>query len=339
MEGEKDNAVVMGAKNADNPNAVNDSVDNYRNRKKSDLSTDEYLDGIISGNRMVLGRAITMVESSLPAHAGIAWEIINQCTRYAGKSLRVGITGVPGVGKSSFIEALGTSLVRNGHKLAVLAVDPSSKISGGSILGDKTRMDRLSAEDNVFIRPSPSAGTPGGVARKTREAIILCEAAGYDIIFVETVGVGQGETAVHSMVDFFLLLMLAGAGDELQGIKRGIMEMADAVVINKCDGDNVANAERAKYDYENALHMFPARDSGWAPRVLTCSAKEHTGLSEVWNTISEYRQVTTANGYFSLRRSGQARFWMYETINQSLENSFYSDKRILKLLANLKRRL
>jgi len=319
--------------------AGQESIEKYRKKKKYMPSAEEYLEGILSGNRTILGKAITLVESSLPSHSEIALEIISQCVKYAGNSLRVGITGVPGVGKSTFIEALGMDLVMKQHKLAVLAVDPSSVITGGSILGDKTRMEKLSAEEKTFIRPSPSAGSPGGVARKTRETIILCEAAGYDTIFVETVGVGQSETAVHSMVDFFLLLMLAGAGDELQGIKRGIMEMADAVAITKCDGVNINNAERAKKDYENALHMFPAKESGWFPKVLTCSSRDNNGIVDVWETICEYRDMALLNGYFLQKRKEQARFWMYETINQSLESSFYNDRRIQKLLGNYEKKV
>jgi LAO/AO transport system kinase len=330
-DGENKNTHINAAAGPDS-DAGKESIEKYRKKKKYNLTAEEYVEGILSGNRTILGKAITIIESSLPAHSEIAFDIISRCVKYAGNSIRIGITGVPGVGKSSFIEALGTDLVSKDHKLAVLAVDPSSEITGGSILGDKTRMEQLSAMDNVFIRPSPSAGSPGGVARKTREAIILCEAAGYDTIFVETVGVGQSETAVHSMVDFFLLLMLAGAGDELQGIKRGIMEIADAVAITKCDGSNLKNAERARKEYENALHMFPPKESGWSPRVLTCSARTNHGIGEVWDTISEYRVMSSGNGWFVKKRSEQARFWMYETINMSLENSFYKDRRIQKLL-------
>jgi LAO/AO transport system kinase len=246
--------------------------------------------------------------------------------------LRIGITGVPGVGKSTFIESLGMLLIHNQRKLAVLAIDPSSERSKGSIMGDKTRMEQLSAEPGAFIRPSPSAGSLGGVARKTRENIILCEAAGYDTIFIETVGVGQSETAVHSMVDFFLLLMLAGAGDELQGIKRGIMEMADAIAITKDDGENVARAQRAWAEYSNALHLFPPTESGWIPRVMTCSSKTNTGIENVWDTVLEYIALTKHNGYFEKRRQEQSRYWMYESINQTLKDSFYHDRRIQKLL-------
>jgi len=223
-------------------------------------------------------------------------------------------------------------MIQNERKLAVLAIDPSSERSKGSILGDKTRMEELSAEEDAFIRPSPSAGSLGGVARKTRETIVLCEAAGYDTIFIETVGVGQSETAVHSMVDFFLLLMLAGAGDELQGIKRGIMEMADAIAITKADGENISKADRARNEYTNAIHLFPPTESGWTPRVMTCSARTSTGIHEIWDTILEYKTLTQQNGYFEKKRLEQSRYWMYETINQNLKDSFYHDRRIQKML-------
>jgi len=270
------------------------SLERFRNKQRLMLSVDEYFEGITSGNRTILSKAITLIESSLPSHAEIAQEIIERCLPQSGKSMRIGITGVPGVGKSSFIEALGLMLTERGHKLAVLAIDPSSENSKGSILGDKTRMEGLSVHPAAFIRPSPSAGTLGGVARKTRETIILCEAAGYDTIIVETVGVGQSETAVHSMVDFFLLLMLAGAGDELQGIKRGIMEIADALVITKADAGNITKALQAKSEYENALHLFPPSESGRTPRVRTCSAHKNEGMEEIWNIISEYKTFTYA---------------------------------------------
>ncbi|HRU63642.1 MAG TPA: methylmalonyl Co-A mutase-associated GTPase MeaB, partial [Paludibacteraceae bacterium] len=266
-------------------------------------------------------------------------EIIEKCLPYAGKSIRVGITGVPGAGKSTFIETLGMYLVRSGHKLAVLAIDPSSERSKGSILGDKTRMEELSASKNAFIRPSPSAGTLGGVARKTRESIILCEAAGFDTIFVETVGVGQSETAVHSMVDFFLLIQIAGAGDELQGIKRGIMEMADGIVINKCDGNNIDKAQIAKIQHQNALRLFPPTESGWSPEVLTCSALERKGIDEVWNMIERYVQFTKANGYFEYKRNNQSKYWMYETIDEQLKVNFYQNEEIQKKLIEVEKKV
>ncbi len=302
-------------------------------KKKRQYSADEYLEGILKSNRVMLSQAITLIESSLPEHQNLAQEIIEKCLPYSGKSIRTGITGVPGAGKSSFIEALGTTLTSDGRKLAVLAIDPTSEKSKGSILGDKTRMENLAKNQHAFIRPSPSAGTLGGVAKKTRETIILCEAAGFDTIFVETVGVGQSETAVRSMVDFFLLLMLAGAGDELQGMKRGIIEMADVVAITKADGTNIRKAEQAKTAYNNALHLFPPAESGWLPKVVTCSALRNTGIEEIWNLISEYRTLTVHNGFFSKKRKEQSLFWMYETINQNLKENFYNNREIKKLLA------
>lgn len=314
-----------------------ESVRRYKEKRKQLPTIEEFADGILKGNRTILSQAITLIESSLPSHTALAQQILERCIPYSGNSVRIGITGVPGVGKSSFIETLGLKLVRDFHKLAVLAIDPSSERSRGSIMGDKTRMEELSAHPNAFIRPSPSAGSLGGVARKTRETIILCEAAGYDTIFVETVGVGQSETAVHSMVDFFLLLMLAGAGDELQGIKRGIMEMADAIAITKADGENVSRAERARAEFSNALHLFPPSESGWIPRVITCSSKTGNGISEVWDNMLEYIGQTKSNGFFERNRKDQACYWMYETINQSLRDSFYHDKRIQKLLRNFEK--
>ncbi|MDA3910222.1 MAG: methylmalonyl Co-A mutase-associated GTPase MeaB [Bacteroidales bacterium] len=308
----------------DKPPQVNPNLKFKRERKL--LTAKQYADGILEGNRTLLSQSITLIESSLPERKQLAQDIINLCVPHAGNSVRIGITGVPGVGKSSFIESLGHSLVQSGRKLAVLAIDPSSERSKGSILGDKTRMNLLSSDENAFIRPSPSAGSLGGVARKTRESIILCEAAGFDTIFVETVGVGQSEIAVHSMVDFFLLLMLAGAGDELQGIKRGIMEMADAIAINKADGDNLQRAELAKAEYKSALHLFPPTESGWVPKVLTCSALTKTGIQEIWDTVQEYVGKTRGNGFFEARRKEQARYWMYETINESLKADFYSSE-------------
>jgi LAO/AO transport system kinase len=314
------------------PEVNEEAIRLHKQKRKSPHTVDEYIDGILSGNRTLLSQAITLTESSLPSHAALAQEIIERCLPKAGQSIRIGITGVPGVGKSTFIESLGMQLILKNHRLAVLAIDPSSERSKGSILGDKTRMENLSMQAAAFIRPSPSAGSLGGVARKTRETIILCEAAGFDTIFIETVGVGQSEVAVHSMVDFFLLLMLAGAGDELQGIKRGIMEMADAIAITKADGENTDKAERARNEYTNALHLFPPTESGWIPKVLTCSSKTNTGIGKVWDTVLEYMALTRHNGFFERNRLEQSRYWMYETINQNLKDSFYNDKRIQKLL-------
>lgn len=294
----------------------------YGNRKK-ELSTEDYVNGIREGNRTLLSKAITLVESSRPEHYRQAQQIIEQCIPHAIPSLRIGITGVPGVGKSTFIEAFGMHMIGQGHKIAVLAVDPSSEISKGSILGDKTRMETLSMHSNAFIRPSPSAGSLGGVARKTREIIFLCETAGFDRILVETVGVGQSETTVHSMVDFFLLLMLAGAGDELQGIKRGIMEMCDAIVINKADTDNITHAQKAKVQYQNALHLFPPAPSGWTPRVETCSSIYKTNMDTIGSMIDEYISLVKKNGFFDQKRKNQHVNHMYDNIRQSLTDRFY----------------
>lgn len=301
-------------------------------RKRQLLSTSEYFEGIRSGNIAILSQALTLTESSLPEHYEKAQEVIEKCLPFTGKSIRLGITGVPGAGKSTFIESLGMSLVRQGHKLAVLAIDPSSERTKGSILGDKTRMEELSVAPNAFIRPSPSAGSLGGVARKTRESIVLCEAAGFNTIFVETVGVGQSETAVQSMVDFFLLIQLSGTGDELQGIKRGIMEMADGIAINKCDGNNVDKANVAKSVFQNALHLFPAHEGGWPQEVICCSSIEHIGISDVWDMVERYAQHVKQNGFFDKKRNEQSKYWMYESINEHLKSDFYSNPAIQKLL-------
>lgn len=298
---------------------------NFRRVRRRQFTVEEFVDGILAGNITILSQAVTLVESNLLEHQEIAQQIIERCLPYSGKSIRIGITGVPGAGKSTSIDTFGMHLCKQGRKLAVLAIDPSSERSGGSILGDKTRMEQLSHEPNAFIRPSPSAGSLGGVARKTRETIILCEAAGFDTVFVETVGVGQSETAVHSMVDFFLLIQLSGTGDELQGIKRGIMEMADAIVINKADGDNVPKANLAASHFRNALQLFPPTDSGWKPPVLTYSGFYGLGIKEIWDMIDEYRHFAQDSGYFYEKRQKQAKWWMYESINEALKNSFYNN--------------
>ena len=316
-------------KGVEQPSSINEqAVNKFRRRKRPRFTVDQYVEGIINGDRTMLGQAITLIESSLTEHSMLAQSIVEKCLPYAGNSTRIGITGVPGVGKSTFIESLGTQITNSGKKLAVLAVDPTSERTGGSILGDKTRMEKLSADKNAFIRPSPSGDTLGGVARKTRETIVLCEAAGFDTIFIETVGVGQSGISVHSMVDFFLLLMLAGAGDELQGIKRGIMEMADAIAITKADGENVNAAEMAQQEYQNALHLFPAPESGWTPKVVTCSALFGTGIDKVWQTIYEYLNFTKNNGFFTKQRREQAKYWMYETIDQILKDNFYQKQAV-----------
>ncbi|KGO81928.1 protein kinase [Flavobacterium beibuense F44-8] len=313
------------------------SIEHITNLRRKQPSAKELSDGILNGDKIALSRAITLIESTNPSHLEKANEVIATCLPHANKSVRIGITGVPGVGKSTFIEAFGKHLTSQGRKVAVLAVDPSSSLSHGSILGDKTRMEELVKDENAYIRPSASGDTLGGVARKTREAIILCEACGFDTIIIETVGVGQSETAVHSMVDFFLLLKIAGAGDELQGIKRGIMEMADLIVINKADGDNIKKAKLAKTEFNRALHLFPAKTSGWQPKVSTCSAVTHDGIDDVWQIMNEYFSLTKENKYFESRRSEQNSHWLTETINEQLKNRFYNRPDIAELLSQNKK--
>ncbi len=310
-------------KGIEKPASVNPYLKSHRPVMKKKLSVSEYVEGIVKGDITILSRAVTLVESVLPEHQVIAQEVIEKCLPYSGHSIRVGISGVPGAGKSTSIDVFGLHVLQKGGKLAVLAIDPSSERSKGSILGDKTRMEQLAVHPASFIRPSPAAGSLGGVARKTRETIILCEAAGFDKIFVETVGVGQSETAVHSMVDFFLLIQLAGTGDELQGIKRGIMEMADGIVINKADGTNIEKAKLAQTQFRSALHFFPASDSGWIPPVLTYSGFYNIGIKEIWDMIDKYFVFVKENGYFDHRRNEQSKYWMYETINEHLRDSFY----------------
>lgn len=319
------------------PSQVNKNTLQNVKRRRKNVSPDTYVKGIKSGDRTMLSRAITLIESTLPAHNEIAQEVIDKCLPYAGNSYRIGISGVPGVGKSTFIETLGMHITKNNRTLAVLAIDPSSERSHGSILGDKTRMEQLSTNKNAFIRPSPTGGSLGGVARKTRETIILCEAAGFDTIFIETVGVGQSEITVRSMVDFFVLLMLAGAGDELQGIKRGIMEIADMIAITKADGENKRKALSAKKEYQNALHLFPPTESGWKPEVITCSSLEKHGIDDLWQFVEKY--FSTKNDFIEVQRQGQAKHWMYETINHNLKSAFYSDKTIKQLLNILEKKV
>ncbi len=317
------------------------SVSPYLRQKRSrrrELSVSDYVEGILKGDITILSRAVTLVESLHPEHHALAQKVIERCLPHSGNSVRIGISGVPGAGKSTSIDVFGLHLLQEkGGKLAVLAIDPSSERTKGSILGDKTRMEQLSIHPNSFIRPSPSAGSLGGVARKTRETIILCEAAGFDKIFVETVGVGQSETAVHSMVDFFLLLQLAGTGDELQGIKRGIMEMADGIVINKADGSNVEKADLAAAQFRNALHLFPMPDSGWQPRVLTYSGFYSLRIKEIWDMVYEYITFVKTNGYFNHRRNDQSKYWMYESINEQLRYSFYENPVILSQVSQLEK--
>ena len=324
-------------KGVEQPPSINPYLKKRKQQKRKEYSVEEFTKGILEGNITMLSQAVTLVESSRADHQEMAQAIIEKCLPHAGNSIRVGITGVPGAGKSTSIDSFGMHLLHKGHKLAVLAIDPSSERTKGSILGDKTRMEKLSVQENAFIRPSPSAGSLGGVARKTRETIILCEAAGFDYIFVETVGVGQSETAVHSMVDFFLLIQLTGTGDELQGIKRGIMEMADGIVINKADGDNIERAKIARRQLRNALHMFPLPESGWTPEVLTYSGFYALGITEVWDMIHRYIDFVKENNYFEIRRNRQAKYWMYETINERLRNDFYQNEDVEKLLLLLEK--
>ena len=334
------NHALSVQKGIEQPSSFNPDAMNRLKQARADLlPVKTYVEGIRSGNRSLLSQAITLVESSLTKHQTIAQEIIEQCLPFTGKSIRIGITGVPGVGKSTFIEALGVLVTGKGHQLAVLAIDPSSERTRGSILGDKTRMEQLANDRNAFIRPSPSAGSLGGVARKTKEIIVLCEAAGFDVVFVETVGVGQSETAVHSMVDFFLLLMLAGAGDELQGIKRGIMEMADAIAINKADGDNLTKAQLAMRQYQNALHLFPPSESGWEPLVSTCSSLTNDGVEAIWDIVEQYKKFSLESGYLYRKRQKQEQRILIETIRESLKDDFFNNPSVAVELKEAKEKI
>lgn len=306
----------------------NAAIAHIKKQRRKEIPAADLIAAICGGDKTALSRGITLIESTNPEHLAKANEVIAGCLPFANKSVRIGITGVPGVGKSTFIESFGKLLTSQGKKVAVLAVDPSSSISHGSILGDKTRMEELVRDENAFIRPSASGNSLGGVARKTRESIILCEACGFDTIIIETVGVGQSETAVHGMVDFFLLLNLAGAGDELQGIKRGIMEMADAVIINKADGDNVNRARIAKTEINRALHLFPTKNSGWQPKVITCSALNNDNINEVWTLIQDYTAWTQTNSYFENNRNQQSQYWMMDSIQEQLHVHFYNHPQI-----------
>ena len=296
--------------------------------RKQKQGIPKIIQGVLAANKTALSRAITIIESTAPKDQQDAIQLIQGCITHANKSIRIGITGVPGVGKSTFIEQFGTLLTQNGHKVAVLAVDPSSSLSNGSILGDKTRMEELVKNKLAFIRPSASGDSLGGVARKTREVIILCEAAGYTHIIIETVGVGQSETVVHSMTDFFLLLKLAGAGDELQGIKRGIMEMADAIIINKADGENLKAAKLAKTEFNRALHLYPPKDNGWIAKTITCSALKNEGIQEALTLIDGYITQMKETGYFVAKREQQQHFWMLQTIENRLKSDFYDNPKI-----------
>lgn len=322
-------SAIKNIEGVDSPEIVNKySISTIQKKRKYQPSADELVKSILVGDITSLSRAITLIESRNPDHLEKANQVIKKCLPHANNSVRIGITGVPGVGKSTFIESFGQLLTKKGKKIAILAVDPTSSISKGSILGDKTRMEELVKDKNAFIRPSPSGDSLGGVARKTRETIILCEAAGFDTIIIETVGVGQSETAVHSMVDFFLLLKLAGAGDELQGIKRGIIEMADAIAINKADGDNLKRANLAKIEFNRALHLYPEKDSGWQPKAILCSATENTGINDIWKLISEYIELMKKNRFFQKKRQDQNKFWLLQTIEEQLKNDFFNHSKI-----------
>lgn len=311
----------------------NTSIKNIKKKRNVKINPKTLVTSILKKDTSALSRAITLIESTNADHLDIANHIIKQCLPYANKSIRIGITGVPGVGKSTFIEAFGKHLTALGKRVAVLAIDPSSSLTKGSILGDKTRMEELVKDKNAYIRPSASGKSLGGVARKTRESIILCEAAGFNVIIIETVGVGQSETTVHSMVDFFLLLKLAGAGDELQGIKRGIIEMADTIAINKADGDNLKRAKLAKVEFNRALHLYPKKSSNWQPKVTLCSALQNEGINDIWNIIQEYIKTTTQSNYFYTKRKEQNKFWLIQTIEDQLKSDFFNRLDIKKELA------
>ena len=296
-----------------------------------------YVTGVLNRDSLTLAKAITLIESTLPTHQELARTIVDRILPYTGRGIRIGITGVPGAGKSTYIERFGTMLTGLGHRIAVLAIDPSSSRSGGSILGDKTRMERLAVDPNAFIRPSPSSGTLGGVGRKTRETMLVCEAAGYDVVIIETVGVGQSETTVASMVDFFLVLMIAGAGDELQGIKKGVLEVADAIVVNKADGDNVVRAEMARKEYQAALSMLMPASPNWRPPVLTCSAVEGTGIDTVWKTILDHRDKLTNSGELAEKRKTQDLDWMAFLLDEGLRQWFYTSPHVQEALPRLRK--
>jgi LAO/AO transport system kinase len=308
-----------------------------RGKGPAHLSLEAYVEGIRAGNRVILSQAITLIESKLARHQELAQQILEACLPYSGGAFRLGITGSPGVGKSTFIERFGLDLLEQQKKISILAIDPSSQLTRGSILGDKTRMEALSRSEDVFIRPTPSGDTLGGVARKTRETIVLCEAAGFDTIIIETVGVGQSEIAVHSMVDFFLLLLLPGGGDELQGIKRGIVEMADMIAVNKSDGERQELAKQARRAYQNALHLFPPKESGWTPPVVLCSGMSGMGITEINEYLDQYVEMTRENGYFEKKRLDQAKYWLYETIQQRLRQLFFTHPKVKEQLPGIEK--
>ena len=307
--------------------------------RTKELTVDDYVRGILSDNRTILARAITLIESNAPKHSGMGQEVLGKILKKTGKSIRIGITGAPGVGKSTFIESLGTYLCSEGHKVAVLAIDPSSSRSRGSILGDKTRMEQLSKNPNAFIRPSPSGGTLGGVARKTRETILLCEAAGFDVIIIETIGVGQSEITVRSMVDFYLLLILPGGGDELQGLKKGAVELADAIAINKADGENIKTANLTKEQYKQAVHYLLPATEGWETQVLTCSGLENEGIEQLWDLINEFEMKEKKSGVFDSRRKEQALDWVNAMLEETLNSRFYSNPKVVKKKIEIDKKL
>jgi len=309
----------------------------FLQKKKKQKSVKDFVKGIRKGDRLILSQAITLIESTRQEDQIKAQKIIEACLPHSGKSLRIGITGIPGVGKSTFIEALGLHVIAQKKKVAVLAIDPTSSLTKGSILGDKTRMNNLSTTKNVFIRPSPAGDSLGGVARKTRETILLCEAAGYEAVFVETVGVGQSEIAVHSMVDFFLLLLVPGAGDELQGIKRGIVEMADLLAVNKADGDQIAAAKQAQKEYRNAIHLMPPKPNGITPKVMSCSALEQIGIDKIWAQLVDYQKFAKRNKSFEKKRNEQSLYWLQEQIKGGLQGFFYKNEKIRTRLEQLKK--
>lgn len=308
--------------------AKNKAIERFIKSQKKDLDLEQIVSGVIAGNKQILAKAITLLESTHSSHTQLASEVVHKCLPHSGKSIRIGITGVPGVGKSTFIEAFGKYLTAQEIKVAVLAIDPSSNINKGSILGDKTRMETLSSHPLAFVRPSPSSGTLGGVANATRESVLLCEAAGFEVIIVETVGVGQSEYLVKDMVDFFLLLMLSGAGDEIQGIKRGIMEMADALFVNKADGKNEVASRKAAQAYQNALHLFPPREDEWIPQTGTCSAIQHEGIEKVWRIIQDFKTQQQNNNWFYQRRQNQAKTWLMDLVGFSLNDHFYKHPKV-----------
>ncbi len=331
---EKDKKTARDQSKASSPASINPrAAENLRRFPKRLPPLADLIAGIRAGNHVILSQAITVVESESPRHQALARELVEACLPYSGSALRIGITGSPGVGKSTFIEALGQHIHELDQQIAVLAIDPSSHLSRGSILGDKTRMETLSNYPGAFIRPSPAGSSLGGVARKTRETILLCEAAGFQNILVETVGVGQSEMAVHSMVDCFLLLLLPGAGDELQGIKRGIVEMADLVIVNKADGNRATLAKEARQQYRNALHLLPPKESGWTPQVMTCSALEKQGIDVIWERIQDFYRSLSDNGYLAEQRRQQARYWLEESINDQLRQHFLKTPGVAEELA------